>query len=247
MQHYREGYPNLTTEGNLTPIEHQRGVESILQRMNEIRCFVPYNGLCGYNSLAKALNMDLSEVLEILVSWSTSLEAIAIDHPLNVGDPFNRFYSINDESTRAETLKRASACLDIIKRTHNNVVVDTSLYCTLFDVCIVLQSKKVRGLVLCDVVNTGFLSCETCADYLCFEDGIRVINDTDAVLQMKRVDDYDVVLILEYDHWVYALPRPLEIDPPHLRHGLNNVNELVTSHAANCKAKVLCCFIVYCQ
>ena len=99
--------------------------------------------------------------------------------------------------------------------------------------------KKVRGLVLSDVIiNPGYVSIETTVDYLCSEHGIQVISDTVVTSRMRRDVDYDVLLISEYDHFVYALPTSKDEEPPYIRIETNAGNELDSSDVACCNAEV---------
>ena len=241
-QHYREGYPKHENEGNRTPIKFQRGIEDLLHHLKEVRCFVPYDGFCGYNSLAKLLNITLVEVLDILVLWALGGDPILTDHPLNPCHIVDPFTMMNNDEARTETYKRAKSCLERIHGPGTKDIFPAELYCTAEDIFVVLQSKNIRGLVLSDV--SAFSECQEVVDYIYSEDGVRVVDEMEVIMSMKREINYDVVLINEQNHWVYALPTGSEAHPPHTRN-LHNLDNDILRDMAFVNAEVICHLQLY--
>jgi len=220
--HYKEGYPNACHLGNQTPVDRQRGVQRLLGRMKEIRCFAPYDGLCGYHCLAKVVNIEIVTVLEILLHWSTE----PLPEVINVASTstviFNRFSVINGSVYRSQVRTRAALCLEHLRTAVPGSSVGTNLYCTLEEVVIILQLKKLRGLILSDVESTN-PSVEAACDYYVCEGGVQELRNPSSIPVMERGKQYDVIIIMENEHWVYAMPMSKDTDPPHTRGQTNAV------------------------
>jgi hypothetical protein len=184
----------------------------MLEQLQEIRCYVPYDGWCGYRALAKSINMEVSEVLELLLNWSTNAELMCPAG--NVSDV--NFSFINGSAQRAEVRIRAQSCLDVLNQHRDNVSIGEALYCTRLEIIIVLQLKKLRGLVLCDV-KPEFGALTLAVDYLVTNDAVKEVTGIDALQHLKRDDDYDALIIMEHLHWVYALPKLNANAAPHTR------------------------------
>ena len=233
--HHKEGYPTANDVGNQTPEMRQRGVQPLLASMKEIRCYAPYDGLCGYHCLAKLLDIEISTVLEILVNWSAGPDSEVINVELTTTDNFNRFEVINGHVYRNQACTRAKLCLEHLRNAVPGSPVGTNLYCTLEDVVIILQLKKLRGLILSDVQSMN-PSVEAACDYYVCEGGVQELRNTTLIPEMERGVHYDVIIINESEHWVYAMPMGNDTDPPHTRGQTDAV-------AARTFAKVSACFI----
>ena len=78
-----------------------------------------------------------------------------------------------------------------------------------------LITKK-RGIILSDV-KSRFSASEVARDYLVTMDGIYNVHAANVVGNMVRNVDYEVIIVHEYLHCVYAIAAGEECDPPHTR------------------------------
>jgi hypothetical protein len=93
--------------GNRTPMNMSRGKRNEITRLKETRCFVPYDGYCGYHCLSKIFQVPVENILERLLQWSRH------DNP----DGFNANQCGQVEFDRKEM---QSKMLEIIPRRANN-------------------------------------------------------------------------------------------------------------------------------
>ena len=71
-------------------------------------------------------------------------------------------------------------------------------------------------MVLFDI-KPEFSAAELAVDYLVCADGIKEFLNKGEVMNLKREVHYDVIIIMEKTHWVYALPLGNLNDAPHTR------------------------------
>jgi hypothetical protein len=128
------------------------------------------------------------------------------------------------------------SCLEVLPQHRDGDVVGPEFYCTMEDVIVVTQLKNLRCLVLCDVVP-DYQEFECAADYLISGEGVQEYG-VDTILNWKRVQNYDIILVMESVHWVYALPLGTENDPPHTRYSNDYPSITANVVAARVNAEV---------
>jgi hypothetical protein len=214
--HYKEGYSTAPGYGNLTTVERQRGVKNVLELLKEVRCYAPYDGLCGYHSLAKVLNIGLLEVFELLLNWALSNSSDHLNVTCHFESEFNIFEIINERSFKNEVLARMNACINHVSTRPPGASAGLAMYCSIEEVVIVMMITKKRGLILSDVKPeaTGY---QLAGDYLVTPNGIYYVPGANVIGKLVRDVDYDIIMIMEELHWVYALSAGDGSDPPHTR------------------------------
>jgi hypothetical protein len=230
--HYKEGYSTVPGYGNLTKAKLQRGVKYVLQRMKEVRCYAPYDGLCGYHSLAKVLEIELLEMFELLLNWASSNAAENLNVTCHFETEINLFEVINERSFKNEVCTRMEACINHVSSRPPGASVGFALYCTFEEVVVAMLISKKRGLILSDV-NSEAAGLQIAGDYLVTLDGICKVHGAIAAGKLVRDVDYDVIMIMEELHWVYALSAGDESDPPHTREVLDTASAQISTEVRN--------------
>jgi hypothetical protein len=183
--------------GNRTPARSLRGKRAEVVRLKDMRCYVPYDGFCGYHTIGKLFQMTVLEVLQYLKEWADPDNAR--------GFLTNPCFSL--EQDRKETHTRVAGALLSLQTKGEGVVIMEEFYATgcMFMVLACLKNKRV--LVLDDC--TSEFEGNDVTDYMVTPDGVQFYGDLDlGVHTISRGADYDHLVIHERNHWTYALPHP---------------------------------------